>query len=62
MMKSKNQKKLSVTSVKQLLNNYHPKNWELKILLADMYRSDKNYIESINLYSEIIDGVCRLAK
>ena len=53
--KSENQKKISAL-VKQLSVD-HPKNWELKILLADMYRSDKKYIESINLYSKIIDDV-----
>ena len=54
-MKLKNKKKLK-NLLEELLNNY-PKNWELKILLADIYRTDKNYSESIDLYSEIIDGV-----
>ena len=54
-MKLKKQKELKIL-LEELLNNY-PKNWELKILLADIYRTDKNYSESIDLYSEIIDGV-----
>lgn len=42
--------------LEELINN-HPKNWELKILLADIYRTEKNYDESINLYSQIIENV-----
>ena len=42
--------------LEELINN-HPKNWELKILLADIYRTEKNYDESINLYSQIIEDV-----
>ena len=37
------------------LSKNHPKNWELKILLADIYRTDKNYNKSINLYSKILE-------
>ena len=42
--------------LEELINN-HPKNWELKILLADIYRTEKNYDGSINLYSQIIEDV-----
>jgi len=42
--------------LEELINN-HPKNWELKILLADIFRTEKNYDESINLYSQIIENV-----
>ena len=42
--------------LEELINN-HPKNWELKILLADIYRTEKNYDGSINLYSQIIEEV-----
>ena len=42
--------------LEELIKN-HPKNWELKILLADIYRTEKNYDESINLYSQIIENV-----
>ena len=42
--------------LEELINNY-PKNWELKILLADIYRTEKNYDGSINLYSQIIEDV-----
>ena len=41
--------------LKKLLDNY-PKNWEVKILLADKYRSKKLFSESIRLYSQIIDN------
>ena len=52
-IKKKNQIK---PLLEELINN-HPKNWELKILLADIYRTEKNYDESINLYSQIIENV-----
>ena len=42
--------------LEELIKN-HPKNWELKILLADIYRTEKNYDGSINLYSQIIEEV-----
>jgi len=42
--------------LEELIKN-HPKNWELKILLADIYRTEKNYDGSINLYSQIIEDV-----
>ena len=42
--------------LEELINN-HPKNWELKILLADIYRTEQNYDASINLYSQIIEDV-----
>ena len=42
--------------LEELIKN-HPKNWELKILLADIYRTEKNYNGSINLYSQIIEDV-----
>ena len=42
--------------LEELINN-HQKNWELKILLADIYRTEKNYDGSINLYSQIIEDV-----
>jgi len=41
--------------LKKLLDDY-PKNWEIKILLADKYRSNKLFSESISLYSQIIDN------
>ena len=52
-IKKKNQIK---PLLEELINN-HPKNWELKILLADIYRTEKNYDGSINLYSQIIEDV-----
>ena len=41
--------------LKKLLKDY-PKNWEIKILLADKYRSKKLFTESIKLYSQIIEN------
>ena len=41
--------------LKKLLEDY-PKNYEIKILLADKYRSKKLFTESIKLYSQIIDN------
>jgi len=41
--------------LKKLLEDY-PKNWEIKILLADKYRSEKLFTESINLYSQILEN------
>ena len=53
--KLKKQNKINLL-LEELTKN-HPKNWELKILLADIYRIDKKYNESIILYSQIIDSV-----
>ncbi len=41
--------------LKKLLEDY-PKNYEIKILLADKYRSKKLFTESIKLYSQIIEN------
>ena len=41
--------------LKKLLEVY-PKNYEIKILLADKYRSKKLFTESIKLYSQIIEN------
>jgi tetratricopeptide (TPR) repeat protein len=41
--------------LRKLSENY-PKNWEIKILLADKYRSEKLFTESIKLYSQIIEN------
>ena len=46
--------KINQSPLEELSKN-HPKNWELKILLADIYRTDKNYNKSINLYSKILE-------
>ncbi|MEL0245642.1 MAG: hypothetical protein VW954_00325, partial [Alphaproteobacteria bacterium] len=50
-------KKNQIKPLLEGLINNHPKNWELKILLADIYRTEKNYDGSINLYSQIIEDV-----
>ena len=57
---SLNDKNINQNKIRILLENLsknHPKNWELKILLADIYRVDKKYNESIDLYSQIIEDV-----
>ena len=56
-LNDKLEKQNKIKPLLEELTKNHPKNWELKILLADIYRIDEKYKESINLYSQIIDDV-----
>ena len=56
-LNDKLEKQNKIKPLLEELTKNHPKNWELKILLADIYRIDEKYKESIFLYSQIIDDV-----
>ena len=48
-------KKSFLNELKSLSQSY-PNNWEIKLLLADKFRSLEKYQESIDLYSSVIDN------
>ena len=50
-----NDKESFITNLQNLSQNY-PKNWELKLILADKLRSLKRYEDSILLYNDVINN------
>ena len=44
-----------ISELEKISNNF-PNNWEVRLLLADKYRNNKEYNASINLYTSVINN------